>query len=163
MKSYSCPEQRFEESNGESIGRRVCHASKLVVVALLAAVCGSFSINGCAAFEIRTQRTALSDSGFLARMPETPKQRETYAALPPYKLYRGVKNGNVFYAYKDEKSGVVYVGSEADYQRYMEKWQRLVAAYEMPQEKMVAHDMDNDLQWRWYGSWSNFGDSDPRD
>ena len=45
----------------------------------------------------------------------------------------------------------------------METARRLIAAFEMTEEKMVAHDMDNDLQWRWYGSWGDFGASNPRD
>jgi hypothetical protein len=71
--------------------------------------------------------------------------------------------GNVFYAYKDEKNGVVYIGSEDNYQRYMERVRRLVAYYETTEAKMVAHDMDNDLQWRWHGSWDDFEASNPRD
>jgi hypothetical protein len=162
MKS-SCPEQRVEELNRERRGGRVGNRPKRASLALLAAVCGFLILNGCAAFEIRTQTTALSESGFLARSPETPKQRETYAALPPYKLLRGVMKGNVFYAYKDEKNGAVYIGSEDNYQRYMERVRRLVAYYETTEAKMVAHDMDNDLQWRWHGSWDDLGASSPRD
>ena len=159
MKS-SCSEQ--PELNWERRDRRLCHRSKRAFFVLLA-VCGFLTLNGCAAFEIRTKTRALSESGFRARIPETPKQREAYAALPPYKLNRGVMKGNVFYVCKDEKNGVVYIGSETDYQRYMEKVRRLVAAYETTEEKMVAYDMDNDLQWRWYGSWDDLGASNPRD
>jgi hypothetical protein len=161
MKS-SFSKQRFEELNRECRGGRVGNRSKRGLFTLLA-VCGFLILNGCAAFEIRTQKTALSEGGFLARSPETPKQREAYAALPPYKLLRGVVKGNVFYTYKDEKDGVVYTGSEENYQRYMERVRRLVAFYETTEAKMVAHDMDNDLQWRWYGAWHDFGASNPRD
>ena len=52
---------------------------------------------------------------------------------------------------------------EAEYLRYMEKARRLVAAYETTEEKMVAQDMDNDLVYRWYGSWDDLGASNPRD
>jgi hypothetical protein len=90
-------------------------------------------LNGCTAFETNTKIRTLSDSGFVARVPETPRQREAYAALPPYKLHRGVVKGNVFYAYKDEKNGVAYIGTEAEYARYMET-RRLIAAYEMTEE-----------------------------
>jgi hypothetical protein len=159
MTCHSCPEQRLVEGRGGRIGDR----SERSFCALVAAVCGFLILNGCAAFEIRTTTTVLSESGFLARVPETPKQREAYAALPPYKLHRGVTNGTVFYVYKDEKNGVVYIGTEQEYQRYMEKVRRLVAAYETTEQKMVAHDMDNDLAWRWYGSWGAFGASNPRD
>jgi hypothetical protein len=102
--------------------------------------------------ESRAQRTTLSESGFLARVPETERQREFYAALPPYRLYRGVKNGQAFYVYKDEKAGVVYVGNEEDYQLYMRGVRRLVAFYETTEAKMVAYDMDSDVQSRWDGS-----------
>jgi hypothetical protein len=155
----SCPEQRFEERNRECRGRRVGNA----FFAALATACGLLILNGCTAFEISTKTRTLSESGFVARVPETPGQRETYAALPPYKLHRGVVKGNVFYAYKDEKNGVAYIGTEAEYERYMERARRLIAAYETTEEKMVAHDMDNDLQWRWYGSWSDYGAANPRE
>jgi hypothetical protein len=109
---------------------------------------------GCGAFESRTQRLTLSDSGFLARVPQTERQRDFYAALPPYKLYQGVRNGRPFYVYKDEKAGVVYVGNEQDYQRYMAKVKRLIAYYETTEAKMVAYSIDESVQARWDGSWS---------
>ena len=161
MKSYST-EQRSEEFDRgrreEGFGNRVGRS----FLALLAVLCGSLTLNGCTAFETNTKITSLSESGFVARVPETPKQREIYAALPPYKLHRGVVRGNVFYAYKDEKNGVVYIGTEAEYQRYMVKVRRLVAAFETTEDKMAAQDMDSDLQWRWYGSWDNLGASNPQ-
>jgi hypothetical protein len=116
-----------------------------------------FVLNGCKAFEIRTQSNTLSESGFLARVPETPRQREAYAALPPYRLYKGFTRGEAFYAYKDEKNGVVYLGSETDYQLYMQKVRRLVAFYETTEDKMRAYDMESGVQSRWHGSWDQFG------
>ena len=113
-------------------------------------------LNGCTAFETDTKIRTLSENGFVARVPETPRQREAYAALTPYKLHRGVVRGSVFYAYKDEKNGVAYLGTEAEYPRYMERARRLIAAFEMTEEKMAAYDMDNDLQWRWYGLMGRF-------
>jgi hypothetical protein len=130
-------------------------------VALLALICALLAFSGCTAFERRTQKNTLSESGFLARLPQTEKQRESYAALPAYKLYRASKNGRAFYAYKDQKAGVVYIGNEEDYQRYMRDVRRLVAFYETTEQKMVAHDMDNDLQRRWAASWSDA--QSPRD
>ncbi|HEY5706026.1 MAG TPA: hypothetical protein VIS96_10670 [Terrimicrobiaceae bacterium] len=161
MKS-SCSEQRFEEANRELRGGRMGDGMPFLF-GLLSAVSGFLVLGGCAAFEIRTKTTALSESGFVARLPETPKQQEAYATLPAYKVHRGVVKGNVFYAYKDEKNGVVYLGSEAEYQRYLEKVRRLVAAFETTEERMVASDMDVDLQWRWYGSWLDVGAPHLRD
>ncbi len=133
---------------------RAFNPQRAVWIAFIAFLCASFVLGGCGAFESRTQRITLSESGFLARIPETEKQREFYVALPPYKLYGGVKNGQTFYVYKDEKAGVVYVGNEEDYQRYMVRVRRLVAFYETTEAKMAAYNMDNSIQQRWDGSLS---------
>jgi hypothetical protein len=125
-----------------------------ISVLIFVAACAFLLLTGCEAFENRTQRLTLSDSGFLARLPETERQRDFYAALPPYELYGGVKNGQPFYVYKDEKAGVVYVGNEQDYQRYMAKVRRLIAYYETTEAKMVARQIDDSVQSRWDGSWS---------
>jgi hypothetical protein len=119
----------------------------------LASVC-AVTLAACGAVETRGQRTSLSEGGFLARVPETEKQREFYAALPPNKLYGGVKNGRAFYVFKDEKTGVIYVGNEEDYQHYLVRARRLVAAYETTEAKIAAVGLDNDLQQSWDGSWS---------
>jgi hypothetical protein len=157
----SCLEQRFEGSNRGrregSAGNRSYRSS----FALFAVLCGLLMFNGCKAFEVNTKITALSEGGFVARVPETPKQREVYATLPSYRLQRGVVKGNAFYAYKDEKNGVVYIGTEAEYQRYLERARRLVAAFETTEDRMVAQEMDNDLQLRCYGAWENFAASNP--
>ena len=129
-------------------------SSRAVCVASLASICVSLVLGGCGAIERRAQRTSLSDSGFLARVPQTERQRDFYAALPPNELYWGVRNGQPFYVYKDAKTGVVYVGNEQDYQRYMVKVRRLVAYYETTEAKMVARQIDGSVQARWDGSWS---------
>ena len=134
--------------------RTDCRSSRAVCVASLASICVSLVLGGCGAIESRAQRTSLSESGFLARVPQTERQRDFYAALPPYELYWGVRNGQPFYVYKDEKAGVVYVGNEQDYQRYMVKVRRLIAYYETTEAKMVAHKIDDNVQSRWDGSWS---------
>jgi len=113
----------------------------------------AFAFWGCGGWETRTQRITLSESGFLARVPETERQRDFYAALPQHELFGGTKNGRPFYVYKDEKTGVVYVGNEQDYQRYMGKVRRLVAVFETTEAKMVAHRIDENVQARWDGSW----------
>jgi hypothetical protein len=129
-------------------------SSRAVCVASLASICVSLVLGGCGALESRAQRTSLSESGFLARVPQTERQHDFYAALPPYELYWGVRNGRPFYVYKDEKAGVVYVGNEQDYQRYMGRVRRLVAFYETTEAKMVARQIDGNVQSRWDGSWS---------
>jgi hypothetical protein len=116
---------RLQSRDGYAPGNRF----KRIFVMLLAVFFGAVVLNGCKAFEIRTQSNTLSDNGFIARVPETPRQREAYAALPPYRLFRSTAGGNVFYVYKNEKTGVVYLGKEEDYQRGIRQVRRLVAFY----------------------------------
>ncbi|MGA7395359.1 MAG: hypothetical protein WBW78_22130 [Terrimicrobiaceae bacterium] len=125
------------------------------------ALCGFLALSGCMGFQISTQKNNLSESGFLARMPQTPKQREAYAALPSSVLLRGVSGGNAFYVFKDEKAGAVYVGGEADYERYLIRVRRLVAYFETTEAKMAARDMDSNLQGLFYSSWGYLLKSNP--
>jgi len=127
---------------------------RAVWMAAVAYIGIAFAFWGCGGWETRTQRITLSESGFLARVPETERQRDFYAALPQHELFGGIKNGRPFYVYKDEKTGVVYVGNEQDYQRYMGRVRRFVAVYEATEAKMVAHRIDENVQARWDGSWS---------
>jgi hypothetical protein len=147
-------DRKLERSLSRTCGRGICDALIAFCIAFAIVACALLALGGCAAFEARTQRITLSESGFLARVPETEGQRESYVGLPPYRLYRGVKDGRTFYAYKDEKAGVVYIGNEQDYELYMGKVRRLVAFYETTETKMVAHNMDSDLQARWDRSWT---------
>ena len=103
--------------------------------------------------ESASQESLLTSAGFQARTPSTEKQKAAYAALPAYQLHRGTKEGKTVYAYKDEKAGVAYIGNEAQYQQY----KQAAAKAKLKEEKQVAHNMDNDLVYRWYGSWKEFG------
>ena len=67
---------------------------------------------------------------------------------------RAQERSDTIYAYKDEKAGVVYLGNNAQYAQF----HQLAAKAQLKEEKQVAHDMDNDLVYRWYGSWKDFGD-----
>jgi len=91
----------------------------------------------------------LSAAGFRARTPQTPKQQEIYAALPPYKVERATVKGKVFYVYKDEKAGLAYIGREQEYQRY----QQLAIQQQIAQDRYMAAEMERDAAWRWYGAW----------
>ena len=101
----------------------------------------------------------MTSAGFQARTPSTEKQKAAYAALPAYQLHRGTKEGKTIYAYKDEKAGVAYIGNEAQYQQF----KQAAAKAKLKEEKQVAHNMDNDLVYRWYGSWKDFGAASPVD
>jgi hypothetical protein len=134
-------------------------SSYLLLASLVAAVCGLVGFAGCASMEAASQESLLKSAGFQERTPSTPKQKAAYDALPAYQLHRGTLKGRTAYVYKDEKAGVVYIGHKAQYQQF----QQLAAKAKLKEEKQVAHDLDNDLEYRWYGSWKDFGDQSPVD
>jgi hypothetical protein len=135
------------------------NVSNLLLGSLLAAVCGLFTLAGCASMESASTESLLKSAGFQARTPSTSKQKAAYAALPAYQLHRGSMKGHSIYAYKDEKAGVVYLGNKAQYAQF----KQLAANAKLKEEKQVAHNMDNDLVYHWYGSWKDFGDASPID
>ena len=73
---------------------------------------------GCATMESASQESLLQKAGFQSRTPTTEKQKTAYQKLPAYQLHRITLKGRTVYAYKDEKAGVVYLGSEAQYAQY---------------------------------------------
>lgn len=122
------------------------------------AIC-TLVLAGCAAMESASQESLLQKAGFQTRTPTTAKQKAAYAALPAYQLHKGTREGRTIYAYKDEKAGVVWLGNKAQYAQY----QALAKKAQLKEEKQVARDMDNDLVYRWYGSWKDFGAASPVD
>ena len=119
-----------------------------VILILAAAVTGLF-VAGCAEMGSGNTTSLLSAAGFRVRTPQTPKQQQVYAALPPYKVERATVNGHTFYIYKDEKAGVAYVGREAEYQRY----QQLAIQQQIAQNYYSAVAMDRAAAYGWYGAW----------
>lgn len=104
---------------------------------------------GCAEMEATNTKSQLSASGFRVRTPETPLQKEIYAAMTPYRVERITGKGKVVYAYKDEKAGVAYVGGETQYQRYKE----LCIQQHVAQQYYMAAEMNRAYAYRWYGAW----------
>ena len=124
--------------------------TETTIVLIFAAAVASFLLTGCAGMGSANTTSLLTAAGFGARPPETPKQQELYAALPPYRVERAtVKGKGVFYVYKDEKAGVAYVGREQEYQHY----QQLAIQQQIAQDQYMAAQMQADAAWRWYGAW----------
>jgi hypothetical protein len=124
--------------------------SQLNLLLILFAAATTLFIVGCASVGSGNTTSLLSAAGFRARTPETPKQQQVYAALPPYHVERAtVKGKGVFYVYKDEKAGVAYVGREQEYQRY----QQLAIQQQIAQDQYMAAQMQADAAWGWYGAW----------
>ena len=124
--------------------------SHLNVILILAAAVTSLLVAGCAEMGSGNTTSLLTAAGFRARTPQTPKQQQIYAALPPYHVERATVPGKgVFYVYKDEKAGVAYIGREQEYQRYKE----LAVQQQIAQNYYMAAEMDRAAAFGWYGAW----------
>jgi hypothetical protein len=118
----------------------------LTVLALGAA---AIFIAGCAEMEANNTMSLLSTAGFHVKTPQTPLQKEIYAAMPAYHVQRISTKGKTVYAFKDEKAGVAYVGREAEYQRYTQ----LCIQQRIAQDYYAAASMNAYYANRWYGAW----------
>lgn len=115
----------------------------------LAASVVSLSINGCASADASNQKALLSAAGFRIKAPETPAQKELYAAAPAYKVQKFEIKGRQFYAYKDEKAGIAYVGGTPEYERYHE----LAVQQKIAEEHYAAAPMERQTGFSWYRAW----------
>jgi hypothetical protein len=119
------------------------------VILIFAVAAATLFVAGCAEMGSANTTSLLSAAGFRARTPQTPKQQQIYAALPPYQVERATVNGHVFYVYKDEKAGVAYIGREQEYQNY----QQLAIQQQIAQNYYNAVAMDRAAAYGWYGAW----------
>ncbi len=123
--------------------------SHLNVVLIFAAAVTALFVAGCAGVGSGNTKSLLTAAGFRGRTPQTPKQQQIYAALPPYQVHRATVNGKTFYVYKDEKAGIAYVGREQEYQRY----HQLAVQQQIAQNYYMAAEMDRAAAFGWYGAW----------
>jgi len=120
------------------------------VLIILGAAAAAMFLAGCESMGSANTTSLLTAAGFRARTPQTPKQQQIYAALPPYQVQRATVPGKgVFYVYKDEKAGIAYVGHEAEYQRY----QQLCIQQQIAQNYYMAAEMNRAAAFGWYGAW----------
>ena len=127
--------------------------SQLNVILIFAAAVIALLVAGCAEVGSGNTTSLLTAAGFRARTPQTPRQQQIYAALPPYQVERATVKGHVFYVYKDEKAGVAYIGREPEYQRYHE----LAVQQQIAQNYYMAAEMDRAAAFGWYGAWGGPG------
>ena len=99
----------------------------------IATIC-ALVLAGCAAMESASQESLLQKAGFQSRTPTTEKQKTAYQKLPAYQLHRITLKGRTVYAYKDEKAGVVYLGSQAEYAQF----RQLAAKAKLKEEQFTA-------------------------
>lgn len=125
----------------------VSRGSSLFVVSLVA-----FTLASCASMGSRGTKKLLDEAGFRTVEPSTPKQRELYEAMPAYKVERVTYNGKTFYAYKDERDGIAYVGDQANYHQY----EKLAMQNEINQQEYQAVAMDYHTAAGWYGAYGPY-------
>ena len=136
------------DHNGDSGGVIVTSTSRTSnIVIFIATLAGTILLAGCAGVGSSNTESLLTAAGFRARTPQTPKQQQIYATLPPYQVQRATVKGQVFYVYKDEKAGVAYVGREQEYQRY----QQLAIQQQIAQNQIAAAEMQQQAALDWYG------------
>jgi len=123
--------------------------SVLNVVVIFAAAVSALFVTGCAEVGSGNTTSLLTAAGFRARTPQTPRQQQIYAALPPYQVERATVKGHVFSVYKDEKAGIAYIGREPEYQRY----HQLAVQQQIAQNYYMAAEMDRAAAFGWYGAW----------
>jgi len=127
--------------------------TRLIIVTIFVAAATTLFVAGCAEMGSGNTTSLLSAAGFRARAPQTPKQQQMYAALPPYKVEHATVKGRSFYVYKDEKAGVAYIGHEPEYQRY----QQLCIQQQIAQDYYMAAQMNTVYARGWYGAWGPGG------
>ena len=123
--------------------------SQLNLILIFAAAVTALFVTGCAEVGSGNTTSLLTAAGFRAHTPQTPRQQQIYAALPPYQVERATVKGHVFYVYKDEKAGVAYIGREPEYQRY----HQLAVQQQIAQNYYMAAEMDRAAAFGWYGAW----------
>ena len=118
------------------------------IIIFLGAMAGALFLTGCAGMGSANTTSLLTAAGFRARTPQTPRQQQMYAVLPPYQVQRATVPGKgVFYVYKDEKAGLAYVGREQEYQRY----QQLAIQQQIAQNQIMAAEMEQQAALDLYG------------
>lgn len=104
------------------------------------------SLTNCASMRASSTEPLLSAAGFRIHAPKNGEQQKLYDALPPYKVHRGTYEGEIFYAYKNEKEGVAYIGNETAYQKY----QSLAVQKSIASSNYNAAMMNEMTATRWY-------------
>jgi hypothetical protein len=124
----------------------------------------ALTLAGCATAESNTAPTdesLLVAAGFHAQPTDTPARQKALAAMPPLKMVRRTKNGNVFYTFADSYNcRCLYVGSEDNYLQY----RRLVAEQQTDRANREAAMAVSDEEMGWdptTGLWSPEGPLGP--
>jgi hypothetical protein len=117
------------------------------VAALLSMIGGASLLAllvGCAT----TMRTEdlLSAAGFKVVPATTPELQARLKAIPAHKLTMVQRDGKAYFVYPDVTQNVLYVGQDAQYQRY----QQLREQNQLAQEQLHAAELN--AEWNAWGT-----------
>ena len=152
-RNYTAPTEFLQQQNHQPRKHIMKTKFTRTLLSLALAVSAGVFVTSCAEMGSGNTTSLLTAAGFRARTPQTPKQQELYAGLPPYKVEHATVKGRAFYVYKDEKAGVAYVGHEPEYQRY----RQLAVQQQIAQNYYMAAEMDRAAAFGWYGAWGPRG------
>jgi hypothetical protein len=93
----------------------------------------------------------LSAAGFTTKLATTAQQQQHLKTLPPNKVSLVQRNGKTYYVYADPAHQQIYVGNQAQYQRY----QQLRQANNLAQENLEAAELNQETAMGWgvWGPW----------
>ena len=91
---------------------------KSKLLSLLIAVLAITSLASHAGFFSARTIGLLTAAGFRQQAPETAEQKELYGNMRTDSVQRVEFGGKVFYAYKEDRNSVPYVGDEENHERY---------------------------------------------
>jgi len=114
-------------------GALVCLIICMVVVSSLVAGCATVRKN-----QSQGTEDLLIAAGFTKKVATTPEGQAKLSALQPFKMVRGIRNGEVIYVYPDPYNcQCAYVGGGQQYAEY----KRLVIQQQMGEQDSEA------LEW----------------
>jgi hypothetical protein len=89
----------------------------------------------------------LTSAGFRTRTPSTSRQQQHFKTLTPDKMMTVHRNGKTYYVYADPVQNQLYIGNQAQFQRY----QQLRKANHLTLEQEYSEAMGD------WGAWEPFG------
>jgi hypothetical protein len=117
-------------------------------VALLALAVGCASnAPGPLSSAATQEESLLSSAGFRTKVATTPRQQQHLKTLTPYKIMIVHRQGKTFYVYADPTQNQIYVGNQAQDQRY----KQLRRANNLAEEQSYSEAMGD------WGAWEPFG------
>jgi len=102
----------------QPIFTRFIRMSVLALVAL-AAGCTTSGTGPLSSAAAQTE-SLLASAGFRARTPSTPRQQQHFKTLTPDKMMTVHRNGKTYHVYADPVQNRLYIGNQAQFQRYQQ-------------------------------------------